>query len=329
MANKFFKQKVRNKKKTITQIIIISVCLIGIVSCFFIAHYFNNLLPSGAVVELRDSVAIEVNGSLPNKTTFFSKLENVKESDIVVEYPDINLQNIGEYQVFIKVHNKKYTSTLKIVDTLSPVLVLKELKIEKGATYTALDFVESCTDNSNKDCIIDFYNLAKTQEGVNIDYSSFTEDGIYPIEIIAKDEANNQSNPIKTTLTIGEGKPKEPECTYGDNSFDTEKYIIAVDISENNCALNGLVYNKENIPEVLIPILDSELAKIKNEFEKLNLNGTIEVTREIDPIPNLSNTGLVGFAVRIKLTLNNELVLDYHYKMDGSREYVINKYNLS
>ena len=76
MAKKFFNQKVSNKKKTITQIIIISICVVGIVACLLIANYFNKKLPKDAIIEMRDSVAVEVNSELPDKTVFFTKLKN-------------------------------------------------------------------------------------------------------------------------------------------------------------------------------------------------------------------------------------------------------------
>ncbi len=329
MAKKFFKQKVHNKKRTITQIIIISICVVGIVLCFFIAGYFNNLLPEGAVIELRDSVSIEVNSSLPSKTTYFSKLENITEDAITVTYPNIDMQQTGEYPINIKVHHKKYTTVLRIVDTVSPELTAKDVTINEGETYQASDFVESCTDNSNQKCQVEFFTLALTQDGEKIDFSKYTTEGKYLIQIVAKDSSNNQSNIANAYLTIGSPADTPFICSYGDNSYDTEKYIMAVDISENGCALSGDVYSTTVIPEVLVPILDSEYNKIFNEFKKLNINGVVNFTRTIDPIPNIENTGLVGYGIKISVFEENNLVLEYYLNSNGTREYLLNKYNIN
>ena len=331
MAKKFFNQKVSNKKKTITQIIIISICVIGIVACLLIVNYFNKKIPKDAVIELRDSVAVEVNGQIPDKTVFFTKLEQIDEENISINFDNVDLKKVGDYELEVKIYNKKYKTVLKVVDTISPVLEIKNVTIDEGDTYTVQDFVNSCTDNSNEECIIEFYTLATTQEGEKIDYASYTENGTYPIQIIAKDATGNQTAPLSTTLIIGTGKEEtsEPKCKFGTDEYNTDENILAVSVSENGCAIDPALYNNESILQAIKNFGDIESQKIKNEFKKLNIPGTMYLDLNQLPISNSEGEGFVGYGLEITLKNDsNEIIEQYHVKTDGTRIYSINKYNL-
>ena len=128
MAKKFFRQKVYNRKKTIIQIIIIIVCVIGVVACLLIANYFNNKLPKGVVAELRDSVAIEVHSDLPEKTTFFAQLEKVSDDDITINYDGVDKDKVGDYQIEIKVFKKKFKVTILKIIRFIPKLITGNYK---------------------------------------------------------------------------------------------------------------------------------------------------------------------------------------------------------
>ena len=331
MAKKFFNQKVSNKKKTITQIIIISICVIGIVACLLIVNYFNKKIPKDAVIEMRDSVAVEVNGELPDKTVFFTKLEQIDEENIDINFDNVDLKKVGDYELEVKVYRKKYKTVLKVVDTISPILEIKNVTIDEGANYTAQDFVSSCTDNSNEECIIEFYNLATTQEGNPIDYTTYTESGTYPIQIIAKDASGNQTAPTEAILIIGEGKEEVPQtkCKFGSNEYNTAENILAVSVSENGCAIDPALYNNESVLRTINNLATIEAQKIKNEFKKLNIPGAMYLDLNQFPISNSEGIGFVGYGLEVTLKNDsNEVIEQYHLKNDGTRSYSINKYNL-
>lgn len=333
---KFFKQKVHNKKKTITQIIIISVCVIGIVACLFITYYFNSRLPKDAVIKIRDSIAIEIHDDLPDKTTYFSELKNVKEENIDVIYKNVDKDKVGDYEVTIKVFRKKYKTTLKVVDTEAPVLEVKDINILTGKKYSANDFVKSCSDNSNDKCIIEFYDLATDQDGNKINYEDFSKEGSYEIQIIAKDETGNQTAPQKVKLTISKNenekpieKPESNTCKYGNNDYDEQKYILAINVSEKDCALNPDLEKDENILKAIKNLSNSEIQKLKNQFKTLNLNESMYLNIHQNPIPNKENTGLVGYSLEIEMANSkNEVIEKYFIKDDGTRIYSVNKYKL-
>lgn len=332
MAKKFFNQKVNNTKKTITQIVIISVCILGIIICFFIANRFNSKDKKDAVITIRDSVAVEVKTNYPEITTFFSELENVKESDIKVSYADADIDKVGEYPITIKIYNKTYNSKLNVIDSYAPELILKTVTIKAGDNYKAEDFVESCTDNSGEDCQINFYTLGIDQDGNKIDYESFTTQGTYQIQIIASDSSKN--NTIKTTtLIIGNGSSTQPIiCKYGDTNYDTNKYILATDVTENGCALDLNLYQNEKTLERVTALMEEETIKLKKEFNKLNISGNITLNRNTETILNTKGTGIVGYSLHIELRVEKdgqtEIIESYYVKSDGTRVYSINKYNL-
>lgn len=129
--------------------------------------------------ELNSFVDKEVEG----KITFYYNEE---------EYNLENLEDVGEYKVKILIDNKEYDSLIKVIDTESPVLKLKEVTLKNGEKYTINSFIDSCVDNSKKECTFK-YALEKM--------NSYTKAGTYDIEIVAKDESGNTSSQ-KTKLVI-------------------------------------------------------------------------------------------------------------------------------
>lgn len=335
MARKFFNQKVNNTKKTITQILIISGSILGIIICIFLANKFNNNNNANAKITMRESVAIEINTDYPDKTVFFEELENVKEDDIKISYADADISKIGEYPIAIKVNNKTYKSTLKVVDTEAPTLKLKNLHINKGEKYKTKDFIDNCTDNSKEDCKIDFYNLATDQDGNTINYENYTNEGTYTIQISASD--NSENTVIEsTTLTIGEGNnniTNPTTCKYGNNDYDYKKYVLATDVTENGCALDLNLYKDEKIMAPVKNLMEQETKKLKNEFSKLNVQGNITLNRYTEAILNTSGNGIVGFSLHMELIVTNngkeEVAESYYVKSNGTRVYSINKYYLN
>ena len=158
---KFFNQKVKkgrsktksnnNKVLLISIIAVVAVIIIAVLISVFFRNSHDD-----AIVKIRDVIAIEVNNENVDKNLFFEQLENVKEKDIKITYKNVDFSEIGTYDVVIKIYGKKYNSKIQIVDTEVPELIIKDVKINVGESYKANDFVKSCQDNSNKDCIIDF-----------------------------------------------------------------------------------------------------------------------------------------------------------------------------
>ncbi len=340
---KFFNQKVKKSNSIATSTIVIGaiVGVLIVISIGVVISVKGGNSHSDAVIELGDGVAVEVNSKLPDKTLFFAELENVKENDIKANFDKVNIKKVGSYGVTISVYGKKYESKVNVVDTEAPVLTTKDVNIALGETYKSDDFVDSCKDNSKEDCIIKFYGLGLNQDGEKIDYSSYKEEGSYTIQITASDSSGNTTSPMSATLVIGKksnntgnaGNTNKPSsCKYGNTDYDTSKYILAVNVSDNDCALDLNMYQDNNIVAPVNALIASEETKLKKEFSKINLNTKdIYLNSEIGPVLNNTGNGIVGYTLLIQVSIPNskgdkEIIEEYYVKADGSRQYSINKY---
>ena len=337
MAKKFFYNRVYNTKRTIINLVIIGVCIIGVIICFIITSNFqgeNHNTPEGAL-SIKQETTIEVNEKYTNEI-FFSKIENVDISNIDIEYPDnFNVSTPGEYQVKITINEKNYDSKLIVVDTTKPTLTVKNVTIEQNKTYSAKDFVDKCEDNSNVACKIEFYS-GVDEDGKKVDYSSFKKEGTYAIKIAASDESGNQVVE-ETKLTIGK-KPSEPEvptinCKYGNNKYDTNNHLVAIDVTSNGCAVSLDLYKDESMTTEINKLMDSETIKIKKDVEALKLEGTLALNRKVTAVVNTSGDGIVGYELRMTVTISkndkSEVVADYRVNNKGKRSYITNPYKLA
>lgn len=337
MAKKFFYNRVYNTKRTIINLVIIGVCIIGVIICFIITSNFqgeNHNTPEGAL-SIKQETTIEVNEKYTNEI-FFSKIENVDVNDINISYPDnFNVSKPGEYQIKITINEKDYDSKLVVVDTTKPTLTVKEVTIEQNKSYSATDFVNKCEDNSKSDCKIEFYK-GVDEEGEKVDYSSFTKEGTYTIKIAASDESGNQVVE-ETKLTIGKKKPVEEKpiinCKYGNNKYDTDNYLVAIDVTSNGCAVSLDLYKDESMTAEINKLMNSETTKIKKDVEALKLDGTLALNRKVTAVVNTTGDGIVGYELRmtVKITKNgnSETVADYRINSKGKRSFIANPYKLA
>ena len=333
---KFFNQKVKkgrsktksnnNKVLLISIIAVVAVIIIGVLICVFFRDSHDD-----AIVKIRDIIAIEVNNENVDKNLFFEQLENVKEKDIKITYKNVDFSEIGTYDVVIKIYGKKYNSKIQIVDTEVPELVIKDVKINLGESYKANDFVKSCQDNSNKECIIDFYDLSLDQNGEKIDYRNYTKEGSYEILIVASDASGNKTSPTKATLTIGKTSEVKPiTCKYGNAEYDTTN-ILAVNVTKEGCALDLNLYNDENVLAPVNELIKSENEKIKKELSKINLGvKNIHVNSETATVLNTTGKGVVGYTLKFTVSIeknnNEEVIEEYYININGGREFITNKY---
>lgn len=328
---KFFNTKVKNKRKDkIKKIVIISLVSIVLIIGGVI---FINKLPKEKTQKLliKREVLIEINNTITDEMFFNTK--NPQLNDVKILYPDnFSTKNIGEYTVKINVGDQKFKTIVKVVDTTSPELVLKDLTLSSAKNYNVNDFLESCKDNSNKKCDIDFYKNGIDENGKQIKYSMYREPGVYEIKIIAKDESGNEVIE-SATLTIGKGSTEQKTCEFGNNEYNSQKYVLTSSVSNGNCAINPNLYNDENITKNVNNLLATETIRIKKDIEGLKLDGTIALNRTINLVMNTSNKGLVGFEILFTATVtqNNKSKVICEYKIDnkGKRTFTSNEYNLS
>lgn len=335
MAKKFFNSKVKKKKKSsLAPILIIVVCAIALLALIIlILSASKEKIPKDAKVVIRKEVEVELNSNLPDKTLFFTELENIAEDKISVDFKDADLTVPGTYQVVVKVYNKEYSSSLLVIDNVAPELVTKEYSINPGDHYEAKDFVKSCVDNSKRTCIYEFYDKASDAKGNPIDFSSYSKVGKYKVFIIAKDESGNATQPVEAELKITRGSA-DPEntCEYGKGTL-AKGAKITVDITVDGCAIDLNLYKNVSIVEPANKVVETEKTKLQDEFKKYNLNvKDIYFDASIEPVLNETSEGLIGYLVTINVSIvkgnEKEVIERYTVNGNGTRSYSINKYNL-
>ncbi len=340
MAGKFFNQRVKgSSNNNMKAYMIVGGCIliIFVVVIIIVSVGGKGNDSPDAVIEVQDSISVEINGDLPDKTDFFSELQNVKEDDIDVDYSGVDLSKLGSYDVSITVNDHKYESTLNVVDVTEPELTTKDLTIAIGQTYDAEDFVDTCTDNSNEECIIEFYEEGRDEDGNLIDYSSYFAEGTYQIQIIASDSSENQTQPQKVTLTIGEGGTVvDPStCRFGGSEYDSNTYILGINVTNNGCALDLNLYQDESTTKPAYDLAEKDTEKLQREVYNLGIDKEIErrLKRDIKPVLNTTGNGLVGYTIEMTLALrynegNEEIIAKYYLDTNGKRHFSINTYNL-
>ena len=353
---KFFNGNVKSSKSTIVKVAIIGVCAVLIIIILIVIKRGNN--KPKANIKLYNSLDININEKTPEKLDFFSEFDNYDENKVDITFPDnFTTSKVGSYDVIITIDGKEYTTTVNVKDEIAPELEVKDYEIEYEKKYYVEDFVESCTDNSNDPCTIDYYNLSKDQDGSIIDYSSYTEPGNYLVKIIAKDENGNSTEPKSVNLVIkdkngntpdtGNQKPNE-ECKYGDLSINTEIYdyplAVIVGDEQNSCALNRDLWDDEETQKPAKDKFEKDLNKLQDDFKKIYEtkypNGAqTYIYQDFKAIYNTENKGLVGYAIYVKLYAtatgvnmdknnNDNLITEYYIKQDGTRQYINNPYNI-
>jgi len=343
MAKKFFYNKVYNTKRTIINLVIIGVCIIGVIICFIFTSNFqgeSHNTPE-AKLNIKKETTIEVNESYSTEI-FFSKIENVDLDTIKVAYPeDFDVATPGSYTIKLTIDDKDYETTLIVVDTTKPELVLNEFTIKENEDYKADNFVKSCNDNSGKPCKIELYN-GVDEEGNRNNYTEYKTEGTYPIKIVATDASGNETIE-ETKLIINkannkpvtpkpEPKPENTTCKYGNGDYDKDNYSIAIDITTNNCAVSLDLYKDSKMTLEINKLMDTETTKIKKDVDSLNLDGTLALNRKITAVVNKTGDGIVGYELRMTVTLTNdkksEVVADYKIDKNGKRVFIENKYDL-
>jgi len=120
---------------------------------------------------------------------------------------------------------------------------------------------------------------------------------------------------------------------YGNNTYDTNTYLLAANISTNGCAVSLDLYKSESMTKEINKIMDTETTKIKRDVEELNLTGTLALNRKVTAVTNTSGDGIVGYELRMIVTITNKndtkTVVEYRINNEGKRVFINNPYKLN
>lgn len=270
------------KKKILTITTIIVIVLLGIILFIFLEKKdikekeSSNIQTNEEKINIKENVEVEINSEVLNIKNFFENSNfsdgeiNYFESDKKIKF-DTKYNKIGSFKVVIKINDKNYETTLNVVDKLAPTLKLKELTITLGDKFEINSYVESCTDNSEEDCILSYKENKK-----------YTKVGTYDVTIIAKDKSDNVVE--ETTKLIVKNKKTTNE-TQTNNNNNKVKFVKeeTESVKETKELKYGTILNSWHVKTYKLYSDGSK--KTVNEYTHYEVDGTNFNAKTSDMLP--------------------------------------------
>lgn len=271
------------KKKILIITTIIVIVLLGIILFIFLEKKdikekeSSNIQTNEEKINIKENVEVEINSEVLNIKNFFENSNfsdgeiNYFESDKKIKF-DTKYNKIGSFKVVIKINDKNYETTLNVVDKLAPTLKLKELTITLGDKFEINSFVESCTDNSEEDCILSYKENKK-----------YTKVGTYDVTIIAKDKSDNVVE--ETTKLIVKNKKTTNETQTNNNNNNKVKFVKeeTESVKETKELKYGTILNSWHVKTYKLYSDGSK--KTVNEYTHYEVDGTNFNAKTSDMLP--------------------------------------------
>ena len=274
------------KKKILIITTIIVIVLLGITLFIFLEKKdikekeSSNIQTNEEKINIKENVEVEINSEVLNIKNFFENSNfsdgeiNYFESDKKIKF-DTKYNKIGSFKVVMKINDKNYETTLNVVDKLAPTLKLKELTITLGDKFEINSFVESCTDNSEEDCILSYKENKK-----------YTKVGTYDVTIIAKDKSDNVVE--ETTKLIVKNKKTTNETQTNNNNNNNNNKVKFVkeeteSVKETKELKYGTILNSWHVKTYKLYSDGSK--KTVNEYTHYEVDGTNFNAKTSDMLP--------------------------------------------
>lgn len=274
------------KKKILIITTIIAIVLLGITLFIFLEKKdikekeSSNIQTNEEKINIKENVEVEINSEVLNIKDFFENSNfsdgeiNYLENDKKIKF-DTKYNKIGSFKVVMKINDKNYETTLNVVDTLAPTLKLKELTITLGDKFEINSFVESCTDNSEEDCILSYKENKK-----------YTKVGTYDVTIIAKDKSDNVVEET-TKLIVKNKKTTNETQTKNDNKTNNNKVKFVKEetesVKETKELKYGTILNSWHVKTYKLYSDGSK--KTVNEYTHYEVDGTNFKAKTSDMLP--------------------------------------------
>ncbi len=269
------------KKKILIITTIIVIVLLGITLFIFLEKKdikekeSSNIQTKEEKINIKENVEVEINSEVLNIKNFFENSNfsdgeiNYFESDKKIKF-DTKYNKIGSFKVVMKINDKNYETTLNVVDKLAPTLKLKELTITLGDKFEINSFVESCTDNSEEDCILSYKENKK-----------YTKVGTYDVTIIAKDKSDNVVE--ETTKLIVKNKKTTNETQTNNNNKVKFVKEETESVKETKELKYGTILNSWHVKTYKLYSDGSK--KTVNEYTHYEVDGTNFNAKTSDMLP--------------------------------------------
>ena len=275
------------KKKILTITTIIVIVLLGITLFIFLEKKdikekeSSNIQTNEEKINIKENVEVEINSEVLNIKNFFENSNfsdgeiNYFESDKKIKF-DTKYNKIGSFKVVMKINDKNYETTLNVVDKLAPTLKLKELTITLGDKFEINSFVESCTDNSEEDCILSYKENKK-----------YTKVGTYDVTIIAKDKSDNVVEETTKFIVKNKKTTNETQTNNNNNNNNNNKVKFVKEetesVKETKELKYGTILNSWHVKTYKLYSDGSK--KTVNEYTHYEVDGTNFNAKTSDMLP--------------------------------------------
>ena len=275
------------KKKILIITTIIVIVLLGITLFIFLEKKdikekeSSNIQTNEEKINIKENVEVEINSEVLNIKNFFENSNfsdgeiNYFESDKKIKF-DTKYNKIGSFKVVIKINDKNYETTLNVVDKLAPTLKLKELTITLGDKFEINSFVESCTDNSEEDCILSYKENKK-----------YTKVGTYDVTIIAKDKSDNVVEETTKLIVKNKKTTNETQTNNNNNNNNNNKVKFVKEetesVKETKELKYGTILNSWHVKTYKLYSDGSK--KTVNEYTHYEVDGTNFNAKTSDMLP--------------------------------------------
>lgn len=289
------------KKKSInkTTFIIVIILALVIVACV-VYVLLNQGTTKKASITLKE-VSIEMGSEISSDINDYAQFNNMNASACTLNTSNIKDTNTynAEYTFVITCNGTNYTGKAKIVDTISPVVKVKDVTTGINKEVKPEDFIDTCEDATN--CTYAFKDTEKVKENIK-------EKNDYKVDIIVKDGAGNTTEvtvnlkvsdvPADYYLAVSkevDGHTEKIKFGIVDNVFtNTALRLIIFDFSDNETEYNNLKETSKESDQITYkdftgkPEFDDEAKTMTftstSTFEELNkeFNTTLpETTSEM------------------------------------------------
>lgn len=234
------------RKKTRRTLIILFSELAVFIGCVILGCFYYLNYP-----RVEEELTREAGSDLPKLSEFL--LKDYKEAAFVTPLNQIaDMNKPGDYEVAINIAGREYISVLHIVDTVAPVVEVREAEIYTDETLEISDLIVSIDDVT--ETTVNFVNTPDfTRPGVQNVPILITDEGGNSVQVFAKVEvlADTEAPIIEgvqeLTVKAGGSVSYKRDVTVTDNH--DENMVLVVDNSEVNLNKVGdytVIYSAED-----------------------------------------------------------------------------------
>lgn len=239
-------EKNKLRKKTGRTLIVVFSVLVVFIGCAIWGYSYYLNYP-----RVEEELTIEAGSDLPGLSEFL--LKDFKEAAFVTPLDQIADKNKpGDYEIVINISGREYISVLHVVDTVAPVVEVREATIYTDETLEIADLIVSIEDAT--ETTVNFVNTPDfTRPGVQNVPISVTDEGGNSVQVFAKVEVLADTEPPviegvqELTIKAGESVSYKRDVTVTDNH--DEDITLVVDNSAVNLNKVGdyaVIYSAED-----------------------------------------------------------------------------------